>query len=133
MKDNLFIQDLSLNITPQLLVAYAGATWDFHRYHYDSEFTKEKLNIEKPIVDGQMFGAIISKHLITELGNNTSILTMKLKYLSMVTIGETVKFQFDIASSRLADNNTVLNIPINVTVEKDNRIVLQPVEVELML
>ena len=42
MNEKLIIQSLSINMTPQLLVSYAGATWDFHRYHYDSQFAKEK-------------------------------------------------------------------------------------------
>tara|TARA_Y100001970_G_scaffold274307_1_gene373837 strand:- start:9422 stop:9829 length:408 start_codon:yes stop_codon:yes gene_type:complete len=133
MQNNLTIQSLSLNITPQLLASYAGATWDFHRYHYDAQFAKKKLNVDKPIVDGQMFGAIIANHLISELGENALMLNMKLRYLSMVLIDETVKFDFEIVSSRLVDKNTVLNILINVKVEKDNRNVLQPVEVEIML
>ena len=116
MNDNLpSIKKLSLTITPQLLVAYAGATWDFHRYHYDSEFVKEKLNVEKPFVDGQMFGAIIVKHLIQNLGNNATILSMKLRYLSMVSIGESVNFEFNTINSRLAETNTVLKLLINVS------------------
>ncbi|MBR74401.1 MAG: hypothetical protein CL872_05650 [Dehalococcoidaceae bacterium] len=133
MNEKLIIQSLSINMTPQLLVSYAGATWDFHRYHYDSQFAKEKLNVNKPIVDGQMFGAIIAKHLISELGQNASIVKMKLRYLSMVMIDETVKFDFDVINSRLVDNMTVLNVLINVKVEKDNRDVLKPVEVEIKL
>jgi acyl dehydratase len=80
-----------------------------------------------------MFGAIIAKHLISELGQNASIVKMKLRYLSMVMIGETVKFDFDVADSRLVNNMTVLNVLINVKVEKDNRDVLKPVEVEIKL
>jgi len=133
MQSNLTIKSLSLTITPQLLVSYAGATWDFHRYHYDPQFTKKKLKVDKPIVDGQMFGAVISKHLISELGENAFMINMKLRYLSMVMVDETVKFDFEIVSSRLVDKNTVLNILINVKVETDNRNVLQPVEVEMML
>ena len=132
MTENLpLIKTLSLLITPQLLVAYAGATWDFHRYHYDSEFVKDKLNVEKPFVDGQMFGAIIAKHLIHNLGNDATILSMKLRYLSMVSIGESVNFEFDTINSRLAETNTILKLLINVTVEE--REVLQPIEVEIMI
>ena len=29
---------LEIDITLTSLVMYAAATWDFHRYHYDSEF-----------------------------------------------------------------------------------------------
>ena len=51
----------------------------------------------------------------------------------MVMIDETVKFDFDVMNSRLVDNMTVLNVLINVKVEKDNRDVLKPVEVEIKL
>jgi acyl dehydratase len=132
MTENLpLIQSLSLPITSQLLVAYAGATWDFHRYHYDSEFVRERLDIDKPFVDGQMFGAIIAKHLIHNLGNDARILSMKLRYLSMVSIGESVNFEFKTINSRLAKTNTILKLLINVTVEE--REILQPIEVEVMI
>ena len=38
------------------LVAYAGATWDWHRIHYDAEFVAAK-QLPAPIVDGQIYGA----------------------------------------------------------------------------
>ena len=39
------------------MVAYAGATWDWHRLHYDSAWLGER-GSTAPVVDGQMFGAL---------------------------------------------------------------------------
>ena len=44
------------------MVAYAGSTWDWHRLHYDSAWLDAK-GIPAPVVDGQMFGALIAQQL----------------------------------------------------------------------
>ena len=40
-----------------------AATWDFHRYHYDSEFVAT-LGMPAPFMDGQMIGALLARQLM---------------------------------------------------------------------
>lgn len=70
-------------------VAYAGATWDFHRYHYDTEYTKS-LGLPGPIADGQMFGAYLAQMLMDWAGSNAFIRKMSVRYKSLVPAGERV-------------------------------------------
>ena len=51
---------LEFDVTLTSLVMYAGATWDFHRYHYDPEFVAE-LGMPAPFMDGQMVGALMAR------------------------------------------------------------------------
>ena len=43
----------TINLTD--MVAYAGATWDWHKLHYDAAYVAEK-KLPGPIVDGQVYG-----------------------------------------------------------------------------
>lgn len=71
------------------MVAYSGATWDWHRLHYDSEYADE-LGMSAPVVDGQMFGALLAKQLIDWLGPRVFLTSLSVRYKSMVFAGETV-------------------------------------------
>lgn len=54
---------LEITITLTSLVMYAGATWDFHRYHYDPAFVTA-LGLPAPLMDGQMVGALLARQLM---------------------------------------------------------------------
>ena len=53
------IPPLELRIDVTDMVAYAGATWDWHRLHYDMEYIRST-GFSAPIVDGQMLGALLA-------------------------------------------------------------------------
>ena len=61
------IPPLQRTLTQVRLVAYGGATWDWHRLHYEPEYARAR-NIAGPIVDGQMFGALLAEALLDWLG-----------------------------------------------------------------
>ncbi len=44
------------------MMAYAAATWDFIRVHYDADHVRE-LGFPGPFVDGQMLGAFLAQHV----------------------------------------------------------------------
>jgi acyl dehydratase len=72
------------------MVAYGGATWDWHRLHYDRDFT-DRLGLPGPVVDGQMFGALLAKQLVDWLGPGALITSLAMRYKAMVMAGETVR------------------------------------------
>ena len=77
-------------LTPVRLVMYAGATWDWHALHYDSAFAAEK-NLERPIADGQMYGAFFAAQVLGLLGPTARIERMSFRFHSMVYAGDTVE------------------------------------------
>ena len=54
------IPPLERALTQVRLVAYGAATWDWHRLHYEAQYAAAR-NIAGPIVDGQMFGALLAE------------------------------------------------------------------------
>ena len=62
------LPDLVRTITLTDMVAYGGATWDSHRLHYDTDFAV-RAGMERPVVDGQMLGALFGEQLTRCLEN----------------------------------------------------------------
>jgi acyl dehydratase len=72
------------------MVAYAGATWDWHRLHYDPEFAAAK-GLPGPIVDGQVFGALLVEQLQDWLGPRSFVHRLSFSFRNLVFAGETVR------------------------------------------
>jgi len=88
---------LERTITLTDMIAYAGATWDWHRLHYDPAFLATK-GLERPVVDGQMLGALMAEQLLDALGPSAFITHLELKYRSMMFAEETVRIEATITS-----------------------------------
>lgn len=86
------VPELERTLTLTDMVAYAGATWDWHRLHYDPEFLASK-GIERAVVDGQMLGALMAEQLLDHLGKRAFISRLALRYLAMVFAGDTVRIE----------------------------------------
>lgn len=72
------------------MVAYAGATWDWHRLHYDPDFVAAK-GLAGPIVDGQVFGALLVEQLQDWLGPRSFVHKLSFSFRNLVFAGETVR------------------------------------------
>jgi acyl dehydratase len=72
------------------VVAYAGATWDWHRLHYDTEYATAK-QLPGPIVDGQVYGALLVEQLQDWLGPHSFVRELELTYRNLVFAGETLR------------------------------------------
>lgn len=77
---------LERTITLTDMVAYAGATWDWHPIHYDVSGT----SLPGPVVDGQMLGALMAEQVLDHFGPRAFITSMSFRFRSMVFAGETV-------------------------------------------
>lgn len=87
------------------MVAYAGATWDWNRLHYDTAFLAER-GLDRPVVDGQMLGALLAEHAMDWLGAGAFPMRMSFRFRSMVFAGDTVRVEGTVGEVD-ADNNTV--------------------------
>ncbi|MGI9667736.1 MAG: MaoC family dehydratase [Acidimicrobiia bacterium] len=72
------------------MVAYAGATWDWHRLHHDIDYARSK-GLEGTVVDGQMFGAMMAAQLSSHFGTEWRVSALDFRFVSMVYAGETVE------------------------------------------
>lgn len=74
-------------ITSERMVAYAGATWDWHRLHHDRSYA------DPPVVDGQMLGALVAEQILDAFGPRAFIAELSFRFTSMVHAGETVRVE----------------------------------------
>lgn len=91
------------------LVAYAGATWDWHQLHHDNDAAR-RLGLERPIVDGQMFGALLAQHIQRWAGGAARIKTLSLRYRSFVYAGETVVAEGRVTAVDEQPSGTVVDV-----------------------
>lgn len=86
------IPGLERTITLTDMVAYAGATWDWHRLHYDQAYVSS-LGLSKPVVDGQVLGALMAEQLLDALGPRAFITNLSFRLKAMVFAGDTVRVE----------------------------------------
>ncbi len=72
------------------MIAYAGSTWDWHRLHYDPVYLEAK-RVPAPVVDGQVFGALLAEQVLDWLGPRASLRTLHFRFKALVFAGETVR------------------------------------------
>lgn len=85
------------NLDQARLVMYAGATWDWHRLHYDTVYATEH-KLAAPLVDGQMLGALFAEQVYRHFDPRARITSMKLGFRSMVYAGERVEIRGEVVS-----------------------------------
>ena len=92
------------------MVAYAGATWDWHKLHYDAAYVAEK-KLPGPIVDGQVYGALLVEMLQDWLGPQSFVHELEFTFRNLVFAGETLRCSGVVASvdaDRLSVDMTVV-------------------------
>ena len=84
------VPPLERTITLVDMVAYAGATWDWHKLHYDQAYVAEK-KLPGPIVDGQVYGALLVEMLQDWLGPQSFVHELEFTFRNLVFAGETLR------------------------------------------
>ena len=72
------------------MIAYAGATWDWHRLHYDPTYQAER-DVPAPVVDGQVFGALLVETMQDALGPSWRMAALDFRLSAPVFAGATVR------------------------------------------
>ena len=78
------------------MIAYAGATWDWHRLHYDAVYLSA-LGLDAPVVDGQVLGALLVEQLQDWLGPWSFVRVLDYRFKGLVFAGERVRCDGEIA------------------------------------
>lgn len=101
------------------MVAYAGSTWDWHKLHYDAEYLAAK-KVPAPVVDGQVFGALLAEQLMDWLGPKAWVSALDFRFKNLVFAGETVRCNATVASVEHDDERLVITVDstVEVTGEK---------------
>ncbi len=124
------IPPLERVLTQVRMAAYGGATWDWHRLHYEPEYAAAR-NLAGPIVDGQMFGALLAEALSDWLGPRAFIRRMSFRLRAMVFAGETVRCEGEVMSIVAERDCDVVRVAQRVRVGE--RIAVEPASAEIVL
>lgn len=79
------------------MIAYAGATWDWHRLHYDPEYLAEK-GLSRAVVDGQVFGAVVAAQVQDWAGPAWRVAELDLTYRNLVLAGERIRCEAEVVA-----------------------------------
>ncbi|WP_141578372.1 MaoC/PaaZ C-terminal domain-containing protein [Actinomadura sp. WMMA1423] len=114
------------------MIAYAGATWDWYRLHYDTEFAKAS-KLPAPVVDGQVFGALLVEQIQDWLGPRCFVRTLEFGFRALVFAGETVRCEGTVAEA--GDGYLDLDLRVVVVGEggEDDRVAVAPARARVLL
>jgi len=112
------------------LVAYGGATWDWHRLHYDAAYATER-GLPGPVVDGQAFGAILAEAIMDWLGPRAFIRKLGFRMSGMVFAGQTFRCESEVAAIRHEGERSVVTISLQIVAGE--RLAIGPASAEVVL
>lgn len=111
-------------ITLPDMVAYAGATWDWHLAHYDYRYAGAR-GLPGPFVDGQMFGGILAKFVLDWIRESSQLITMRLRYKSLAFVDEVVRCSGEVAAVNRSNSGIYVEFSLGVT-GSDGRDIVRP-------
>ena len=97
------------------MIAYAGATWDWARLHYDPAYVAER-KLPAPVIDGQMLGALLSEALLDWLGPRAFIRKLKFRLRAMVFAGDTVRCEGEVTALATEEERSLVTVAQRVRV-----------------
>ncbi|MBW6434364.1 hypothetical protein KZ829_11530 [Actinoplanes hulinensis] len=110
------------------MIAYAGATWDWHKLHYDAGYLRER-GLDKPVVDGQVFGAYLAIALREWFGPDAVITVLSFRFKSLVFAGETIRC----VGTVVREEAGTVDVDLRVEVVEGGRIAVAPASATLTL
>ena len=102
---------LTKHCTLTSMIAYAGATWDWHRLHYDHEYLESK-GLAAPVVDGQVFGAYVVQAIQDWLGESAFISELDFRYAGLVFAEEHVQVSGEVTEVSSIEVSLSLKIDV---------------------
>jgi acyl dehydratase len=97
------------------MIAYAGATWDWARLHYDPVYVAER-KLPAPVIDGQMLGALLSEALLDWLGPRGFIRELNFRLRAMAFAGETVQCDGEVTALESEAQHSLITVTQRVCV-----------------
>ena len=105
---------LQIAVSLTSLVMYAGATWDFHRYHYDPEFVAT-LGMPAPFMDGQMVGALMTRQLMQWGGADAFVRKLSYRQRGTVYTGDRIVLRGTVSEKGVDQGRALASCALSVT------------------
>lgn len=103
------------------MIAYAGATWDWHRLHYDPAYLAQN-KLAQPVVDGQLFGALLAETVQDWLGPAAFLRSLEFRFASLVVAGETVRCEGEVTEA----TEVTITVALRVVASDPERVAVAP-------
>lgn len=100
-------------ITLVSMAMYAGATWDFHRFHYDRDFVQARGH-PAPFVDGQMIGALLARLLVDWAGPDAFVRHLSYRLRAMVYPGDRLTGRGVVTAKRREDGGHLVICALSI-------------------
>jgi acyl dehydratase len=133
LEPDVAVPPLRRTITQTDMVAYAGATWDWHQLHYDPTYLAAK-KLPAAVVDGQVFGALLVEQVQDWIGPAAWVRAVDFRFKNLVFAGETVECTAKVREVFGTDEGTmiVLDCEVGVVGEK-SRVAAAPCSVTVLV
>ena len=105
------VPPLERTITLPSMIAYAGATWDWYRLHYDPAVVAAS-GLPGPVVDGQVFGALLVEMIQDWLGPECFVRELSFSFRNLVFAEETVRCAGTV--TEVTDDGLALDLRVDV-------------------
>lgn len=104
------------------MVAYAGATRDWHRLHYDTEYLAAA-RLDRPVVDGQLLGALLAETVQDWLGPEAYLRKLEFRFARPVFADEVVRCEGEVTEATADTVTIALRV---VVVGEPDRVAVAP-------
>ena len=104
------------------MMAYASATWDFARIHYDTPYARSQ-GLPGPVVDGQMLGAFLAQLVQDWAGPQTFLQTLNFQNRGMVLPGDTLTCGGSISDIRQEDRRNLVDCDLWIDNQRGERVI----------
>jgi len=119
-----------LRLEPSMLVAYAGATWDWHRLHHDASYA-QGLGLAGPVVDGQMLGALLAERCMEAFPPGAWVRRLSFRLKAAVYAGDEISMHGRITGVSEEDGRRVVSVEQEVRLGE--RLAVGPASAEVLL
>jgi acyl dehydratase len=107
------LPEIGFRVSLTALVMYAGATWDFHRLHYDQAFAARH-GMPAPVMDGQMIGALIARQLMQWGGTDAFVRRLSYRLRTPVHADDDIRLTGSVTGVEPGGRNGLVLCSIDV-------------------
>ena len=121
---------VTIRLEPSMLVAYAGATWDWHRLHHDASYAQD-LGLSGPVVDGQMLGALLAERCMAAFPPGAWVRKLSFRLKAAVYAGDEISIHGRVIDISEEGGRRVVSVEQEVRVGE--RLAVGPASAEVTL
>lgn len=118
------VPSLEKAVTTVNMVMYQAATWDFHRYHYDTEYVQAQ-GFPKPFLDGQMMGGFLAQLLMDWMGIEGTLKKLGFRFTNFVYPGDTLTCKGRVSGKEEGDGQHLVECEMWIENQKGERVLDQ--------